>query len=40
MRGLGDVDPAFEQQFLHIAIAQGEAVVEPDPITDDSPGKR
>src|SRR5262249_20455214 len=27
---MGDIDPAFEQQFLHVAIAQGEAVVEPD----------
>src|SRR5262245_47200195 len=36
---MGDVDPAFEQQFLHIAIAQGEAVVEPDPMADDLAGK-
>src|ERR687887_2921221 len=36
---MSDVDPAFEQQFLHSAIAQGEAVVEPDPMADDLAGK-
>src|SRR5262245_18718770 len=36
---MGDVNPAFEQQFLHIAIAQGEAVVEPDPMANDFAGK-
>src|SRR5262249_43521662 len=24
---MGDVDPAFEQQFLHVAVAQGEAII-------------
>jgi hypothetical protein len=30
-----DVDPALEQDLLHIAIAQGEAVVEPDAMAND-----
>jgi hypothetical protein len=33
------VDTAFKEQLLHIAIAQGEAVVEPDPMADDFAGK-
>ena len=32
---MGDVDTAFAQQFLHVAVAQGEAVVEPDPMADN-----
>ena len=36
---MGDVDPACKEQLLHIAIAQGEAVVEPDPMADDFAGK-
>ena len=32
---IGDVDTAFEQHLLHIAIAQGEAIVEPDAMADD-----
>src|SRR5215831_6179219 len=36
---MSDVDTAFEQQLLHIAIAQGEAIVEPDAMADDLPGK-
>ena len=36
---MGDVDPAFAQQFLHITIAQREAVIEPDPMADDLAGK-
>src|SRR5215510_7233711 len=36
---MGDVDPAFEQQFLHVTIAQREAVIEPDPMADDLAGK-
>src|SRR5215813_11283780 len=32
---MGDIDPAFAQQFLHITIAQREAVIEPDPMADD-----
>ena len=27
---MGDVDTAFEQQFLHVAVAQGEAMIKPD----------
>jgi len=34
---MGDVDTALEQNLLHIAIAQGEAIVEPDPMADDLP---
>src|SRR5215475_11421419 len=33
------IDTAFKQQLLHIAIAQGEAIVEPDPMADDLAGK-
>jgi hypothetical protein len=36
---MGDVDPAFEQQLLYIAVAQREAIVEPDPVADDCAGK-
>src|SRR5215471_6817543 len=36
---MGDVDPAFEQQFLHVAVAQGEAVIEPDAMAEDLAGK-
>src|SRR5262249_17856948 len=36
---MGDVDTAFEQQFLHVTIAQREAVIEPDPMADDLAGK-
>src|SRR5215470_8630847 len=36
---MGDVDTAFVQQFLHIAVAQGEAIIEPDAMADDLPGE-
>src|SRR5207253_3758327 len=29
------LDPAFGEQFLDIAVAEGEAVIQPDGITDD-----
>ena len=32
-------DTAFAQEFLYIAVAQGEAIREPDPVTDDLAGK-
>jgi hypothetical protein len=32
---IGDVDAAFEQHLLHIAVAQGEAIVEPDAVADN-----
>src|SRR4029450_8244421 len=32
---MGDVDPAFEQGLLHVAVTQREAIVEPDPMTDN-----
>src|SRR4029450_2126781 len=32
---MGDVDTAFAQQFLHVAVAQGEAGIEPDAMADD-----
>jgi hypothetical protein len=35
---MGDVDPAFAQQFLHVAGAQGEAIIEPDAMADDLTG--
>jgi hypothetical protein len=36
---VGDGDATFEQQLLHVAVAQGESIVEPDLVTDDFPGK-
>jgi hypothetical protein len=36
---MGHRDTAFQQQFLHVAVAQGEARVEPDPVADDFPRK-
>src|SRR4029450_8875939 len=36
---VGHGDTTFEQEFLHIAIAQGEAIVEPDAMTDNFTGK-
>src|SRR5262249_37008319 len=36
---VGHRDTALEQEFLHVAIAQGEAIVEPDAMTDDLAGK-
>jgi hypothetical protein len=35
----GHVDAAFEQQLLHVAVTQGKALVEPDPMADDFAGK-
>src|SRR5215470_6769841 len=32
-------DAAFEQQFFHVAVAQGEAIREPDAMTDNFPWK-
>jgi hypothetical protein len=34
-RFVGDVEPSFGQQFLDIAVAQGEAKIEPDRVLDD-----
>src|SRR6516162_7935869 len=34
-RFIGDVEPALGQQFLHVAIAQREAEIEPDRVLDD-----
>jgi len=34
-RFVGDVEPAFGQQFLDIAVAQGEAEIEPNRVMDD-----
>jgi hypothetical protein len=36
---MSDVDPAFEQQLLHVTVTQGEAIVKPDPMTDNLVGK-
>jgi hypothetical protein len=36
---VGHGDPAFHEDLLHIAVAQGEAVIEPDPMADDFAGK-
>jgi hypothetical protein len=32
---VGHRDAAFEQELFHVAVAQGEAIVEPDPVADD-----
>jgi len=36
---MGDGDAAFEQQFLHVAVAQGKAIIEPDAMADDLTGE-
>jgi len=36
---MGHVNAALEQEFLHIAVAQRETIVEPDPMADDLPGE-
>jgi hypothetical protein len=36
---MGHSDAALEQQFFHIVVAQGEAIVEPDAMTNDFTGK-
>jgi hypothetical protein len=36
---MSDVDPAFEQQLLYIAVTQRETVIEPAPMTDDLAGE-
>ena len=37
---VGDVDAPFQEELLHVAVAQSEAIIEPDPVTDDGAGKR
>jgi hypothetical protein len=32
---VGHSNAAFEQDLFHVAVAQGEAIVEPDPMADD-----
>src|SRR5262245_32257279 len=34
-RFVGHCDAAFEQEFFHITVAQGEAIIEPDSVADD-----
>jgi hypothetical protein len=34
-RFVGHRDAAFEQELFHVAVAQGEAIGEPDPVADD-----
>ena len=36
---MGDVDTAFKQQLLHVAVPQREAIIEPDTMADDLAGK-
>jgi hypothetical protein len=36
---IGHGDATLEQEFLHVAVAQGEAIVKPDPVADDVAGK-
>jgi hypothetical protein len=33
-----DVDTAFKEELLHVAVAQGEAIIEPDAMADDLTG--
>jgi hypothetical protein len=33
------VDAAFEQELLYVAVAQREAIIEPDSMADDLAGK-
>jgi hypothetical protein len=33
-RFVGHGDPTFHEAFLHVAVAQGEAVVQPDPMME------
>jgi hypothetical protein len=32
---VGDVDAPFQEELLHVAVAQREAIIEPDTVTDD-----
>ena len=32
---VGHVDAALEQDFLHVTVAQREAIIEPDALADD-----
>jgi hypothetical protein len=34
-RFVGDFEPAFSQQFLDVAVAQGEAEIQPNRVLDD-----
>ena len=36
---VGHRDAAFEQELFHVAVAESEAIVEPDPMADDFAGK-
>jgi hypothetical protein len=36
---MGHRDTTLKQEFLHVAVAQGEAIVEPDSMADDLAGK-
>jgi hypothetical protein len=36
---VGHGDAAFAQEFLHVAVAQGEPIIQPDPVADDCTGK-
>jgi hypothetical protein len=36
---MGYGDATLEQQFFHITVAQGEAIIEPDAMADDLAGE-
>jgi hypothetical protein len=36
---MGHSDAALEQKFFYIAVAQGEAIIEPDFMADDLTGE-
>src|SRR5215470_6467400 len=36
---MGDVDAALAQELFHVAIAQREAIIEPDPVANDLAGE-
>jgi hypothetical protein len=36
---MGHGDAACKQELFHVAVAQGEAIIEPDPMANDFSGK-
>ena len=36
---MGHGDAAFKQELFHVTVAQGEAIIEPDPMANDFSGK-
>lgn len=36
---MADLNTALVKQFLHVPLAEGEAVIEPESVADDAEGK-